>query len=535
MDSMILIVDDRPENVLSLKSTLQIHNLQIDSATSGEDALQKILKNSYTLIILDVQMPGMDGFEVAEAIAGYSKTKDIPIIFLSAVNTDKKFITKGFLSGGIDYVTKPVDPDILLLKIKTFSRLYEQTQELSRMHKALLQENRERKKVEEALEEKVNELRSIVEAIPQIAFTATPDGEIEFVNEHWYQYSSSPKNFPEVHPQHESIKKIWDESITKGIPIEREVSIKMLGKEHFQYHLLRALPVEDSSGTVIKWVGTMTDIHAQKKLNEVLEQKVEERTQLLLKANEELEARNYELQQFASVASHDLKEPLRKIQVFSKIVQDSLPEGNQKLDDYLQRIVKSSERMSVLINDLLDYSRLSSESLYKTTDLNRVVREILSDLEILIQEKNAKIEIGELPVIEAIRGQIRQLLQNIISNALKFSKPGVVPQIKITSTFLIEKKIDAAESETGDYCKIEITDNGIGFNETYIEKIFTIFQRLNPKEAYEGTGIGLAIAKKIVDKHNGILTAKSKENEGSTFIIVLPLKQIDRALTQLTV
>jgi two-component system sensor histidine kinase/response regulator len=150
---MVLIVDDKPENIFSLKTILELHSFPTDTALSGEEALKKILRTSYALIILDVQMPGMDGFEVAEAISGYSKAKDMPIIFLSAANTDKKFITKGYTSGGIDYITKPIDPDILLLKVKTFYRLYEQNRELNRIQASLRSEIEFRKKVEGELQD----------------------------------------------------------------------------------------------------------------------------------------------------------------------------------------------------------------------------------------------------------------------------------------------------------------------------------------------------------------------------------------------
>jgi two-component system sensor histidine kinase/response regulator len=152
---MVLIVDDKPENIFSLKTILELHSFPTDTALSGEEALKKILRQSYALIILDVQMPGMDGFEVAEAIGGYSKARDIPIIFLSAANTDKKFITKGYTSGGSDYITKPIDPDILLLKVKTFYRLFEQNSELNRIQASLRSEIEFRKKVQDELQEAV--------------------------------------------------------------------------------------------------------------------------------------------------------------------------------------------------------------------------------------------------------------------------------------------------------------------------------------------------------------------------------------------
>jgi two-component system, sensor histidine kinase and response regulator len=152
---MILIVDDKPENIFSLKTILELHSFPTDTALSGEEALKKILRQPYALLILDVQMPGMDGFEVAEAISGYSKARETPIIFLSAANTEKKFITKGYSSGALDYITKPIDPDILLLKVKTFYRLYEQNRELNRIQASLRSENEFRKKVQSELQEAI--------------------------------------------------------------------------------------------------------------------------------------------------------------------------------------------------------------------------------------------------------------------------------------------------------------------------------------------------------------------------------------------
>src|SRR5690606_22226961 len=150
---MILIVDDKPENLVSLRRFLEHNQLEVDEASSGEEALRKVLKTVYSLIILDVQMPGMDGFEVAETIMGYSKAKDTPILFLSAVNINKEFITKGYLTGAVDYITKPFDPDILLLKVKTFNRLYDQTHQLKRMQESLENEIEQRKSLEKKKDE----------------------------------------------------------------------------------------------------------------------------------------------------------------------------------------------------------------------------------------------------------------------------------------------------------------------------------------------------------------------------------------------
>jgi len=401
---MILIVDDIRANIIALQKILELHSLQVDSAESGEEALKKILKTNYSLIIMDVQMPGMDGFEVVETLAGSNRTKDIPVIFLSAVNKQKKFISKGYETGGVDYITKPVDPDLLILKVKTFLKLYEQKNEL---------------------------------------------------------------------------KDIRD----------------LLSKE----------------------------IEIRKEAQENLELKVAERTKELVLKNEELEFRNHELQQFSWVVSHDLKEPIRKIELFIKIIKERYLKPEPTAIDYVNRTLRSAERMSKLITDLLDYSRLSSNVAAESTDLNEVLGEVLSDFDYLIEDRNATIKADILPTVNGIPSQLRQIFQNLIGNSLKFSKAGVEPVITIQSDIIEDKSFDSKASASGSYCRITVQDNGIGFDEKFLDKIFIIFQSLNDRNAYEGTGIGLAIAKKIIEKHNGLITAKSKPDEGSCFIIVLPL------------
>ncbi|KAA6436903.1 response regulator [Dyadobacter flavalbus] len=520
---MILIVDDRPENILPLKKILELHQFKTDSAGSGEEALKKILNNSYSVIIMDVQMPGMDGFEVAEAISGFSKAKDTPIIFLSAVNKEKKFITKGYSSGGIDYLTKPVDPDILLLKVKTFYKLFQQQQELKAIQHSLQNEIEIRKNAQEELAFRMHEMQFILESLPQIAFTVNVEGDIEFVNEHWFQYSSSAHVFPEMHPD-DFFTERWSEHFAAGQEFTREARLKALESDEYKYFLLKIIPITQN-GAIVRWVGTFTDIHEQKMANELLEHKVELRTRELLDKNTELETTNHELQQFAWVVSHDLKEPLRKIQTFSHLIKEKYLTGNEEATAYLNRSINSSARMSRLITDLLEYSRLSVKANFQQTNLNSLIDEILVDFDEVIEEKNAVVRVHPLPVTDTIPSQIRQVFQNLIGNALKFSKPGTPPLITISSTLIGSKGMDEPAVADGLFCRIVIADNGIGFDEKFLDRIFVIFQRLNNISTYEGTGIGLAIAKKIIDKHNGLISAQSVENEGSQFILVLPLVQ----------
>ncbi len=520
---MILIVDDRPENILPLKKILELHHFPVDTAESGEEALKKVLNTNYSVIILDVQMPKMDGFEVANAIAGFSKAKDTSIIFLSAINKEKKFITKGYTSGGIDYLTKPVDPDILVLKVKTLHKLYEQQQELREIQASLRKEVEVRKQAEEELVERMQELRLVLSSLPQMAFTVRTDGQLEYVNEHWFFYSTNANAFPEMHPD-DTVCEKWEINFAKEVEFKCELRLRELVTGEYRYHFLRIMPIKQQ-GETVRWVGTFTDIHQQKLATEMLEQKVELRTKELLTKNLELERTNHELQQFAWVVSHDLKEPLRKIQLLNDLIKEKYLKENKEAAALLDRTIGSSARMSRLISDLLEYSQLSVYSTFQPTDLNALVNELLGDFEETIRAKNATIIVDTLPTLEVFPSRIRQVFQNLISNALKFAKEDVPPVIRISSSFISTKDIDGEPSPEGRYCRIVLTDNGIGFDEKFLDRIFVIFQRLNERTSYEGTGIGLAIAKKNIEKHNGVISARSRLGVGADFIFILPRTQ----------
>jgi PAS domain S-box-containing protein len=266
----------------------------------------------------------------------------------------------------------------------------------------------------------------------------------------------------------------------------------------------------------------ITDLSLQK----ATQLQLQKNNQELEDVNKAIESSNHDLQQFASVASHDLQEPLRKIQIFSNMMMDKESELTPELKKYLSKIIISSARMKSLILDILNYSGLSADnSKFERINLKELITDLLEDFELIIQEKNAEIIIGELPSADVIKGQIRQVLQNIINNALKFSKHDVRPQINIDAKRLAEKSFESKEAAEGPYCLICIRDNGIGFDEKYVKTIFELFERLHTKDEFEGTGIGLAIAKKIIDKHDGLIRARSKEGEGSEFYIIIPVAQ----------
>ena len=251
---------------------------------------------------------------------------------------------------------------------------------------------------------------------------------------------------------------------------------------------------------------------------------------------EELARSNAELEQFAYVASHDLQEPLRKIQAFGdrlkiKCEAVKLEEGR----DYLERMQSAAARMQTLINDLLAFSRIIRASQpFTRVDLEAVTREVLGDLEHRIERTKATVQVGKLPMIDADPLQMRQLLQNLIGNALKFHAAGAVPVVKIDAQLVTREQIreDAVfknppptASPDDKFCALTVQDNGIGFEEQYLEKIFAVFQRLHGRSEYEGTGVGLAVCRRITDRHGGLITAQSKPGEGATFVVILPMQQ----------
>ena len=240
----------------------------------------------------------------------------------------------------------------------------------------------------------------------------------------------------------------------------------------------------------------------------------------------ELVRSNQELQQFASVASHDLQEPLRKVSAFGDLLEASEADGlTEQGRDYLRRMQGAAARMKSLIDDLLTLSRVATQAQpFVAVDLAKVAREVVADLEVRVEETGGRVEVMDIPTIQADRTQMRQLLQNLIGNALKFHRPGEPPVVRVRG-HLLDGQIkggNGADAEQ-EMLRLTVEDNGIGFDEKYLDRIFTVFQRLHGRGEFEGSGVGLAVCRKIVERHTGTLTAKSELGCGSTFVATLPV------------
>ncbi|WP_153798843.1 response regulator [Foetidibacter luteolus] len=408
----ILVVDDREDNLFSVETILQKDGYDIIKAPSGRAALRILLQQQdFSLILMDVYMPDMNGFETASLIYKRDSLKEIPIIFITAHNSDEKYIFEGYRMGAVDYIFKPINPDLLRSKVSVFVQLHRQKQVLLLQEKVLRQMN-------------------------------------------------------------ESLKREVE---------ERKIS----------------------------------------------EQKVRYLNDQLLQNNQELVEANKELDRFAYLASHDLQEPLRKIRLLSDniLTKQEVRGGSENT---LKKIIGSAERMQQLIDDLLKFSRYSAgASDFVLTDLNLLVQEALQELEQSIQFSDIHINVGRLPVLYVIPTLMRQLFYNLLSNAIKFRKKEGPLHINITSRQLTTPPGGQLNGNAHErFYSITVSDNGIGFHPSYADDIFVLFKRLHSYHEYNGSGVGLAICKKISEQHHGSLKAYGHPDEGAEFTLTLPGEQV---------
>jgi len=391
----------------------------------------------------------------------------------------------------------------------------------------------DRKEVEFALRTSEGKFRTLADSMPQFIWTGDTEGNLNYYNQSVFQYSGL--SFEQinqegwlqiVHPDDREINiRLWHEAVKNGTNFICEHRFRKFDGE-YRWQLSRAIPQRDAQGIIQMWVGTSTDIHDSKLFIDELESKVQQRTKELTIMNDELVRTNIELGQFAYVASHDLQEPLRKIQTFaSRIMETEMNNLSDRGKDYFKRMEASSTRMQQLIVDLLAFSRANAvEKNFERVDLALVLQNVTEQLQETINQKGAIIKSSGLPTLPVIIYQFEQLFTNLITNALKFVKADTPPEINITSGIISGKLVGLSEADPDqNYQYISFADNGIGFDPQFHDRIFQVFQRLHNKSAFEGTGIGLAICKKIVENHQGMIKAISEPGNGATFIVYVPV------------
>lgn len=504
----ILLVDDHPENLLALEAVLDSPDYHLVRAQSGMEALRLLLKESFSLILLDVHMPGLNGYETAALIRERPKTRDIPIIFITAVNKSEEDVKKGYSVGAIDYIIKPFDPDSLKAKVAVLTGLHKK-EELPRPAETLPLETA-------ALSQPY---RNLTQAIPQIVWIAQPDGAVEFFNQPWFNYTGLTFEQSEgwgwtkmIHPEeHQSAIDKWTEALRGEKEYQMECRLKRADGV-YRWHLYRAYPERDPQGRVLAWLGTATDVNDQKQGQEKLQQIIE----ALEQKKKEAEAATRLKSEFVSNVSHELRTPLNAILGYSSLVL----EGTYgETPDYLKNPVDGIQRNAIelleLINNLLDLSKMESGQMpiaIESVDLKRLLPEAAQKIALLLNGK--KIELkwrieDDLKRIQSDPLKIRQVFMNLLTNAIKFTEEGSII-------------ISAANANGGILLSIE--DTGIGIKDEDLPAIFDAFRQIDGSTTRKvgGSGLGLTIVRNILEILHGKIEVRSKFGEGSTFTIFLP-------------
>jgi PAS domain S-box-containing protein len=449
-------------------------------------------------------------------------------------------VIDSFVSGSLKYEVRIIWPDKSTHWINVNGKIFaDDSRNVLRMYGTAIDITQQKIALEE-IKESEAKFRLLANAMPQQIWTADRIGNLNYFNQAVFDFSGkSFENLQKdgwlsiVHPDEleENILR-WSFSIETGKEFIFEHRFRNF-KGEYRWQLSRAIPQKDDQGNIQMWIGTSTDIQEQKHFMQELEKKVFERTQSLNFANlalkqtvNELEQTNTELASFNYIASHDLQEPLRKIIAFSKHIEelekDSLALSSR---DYFDRIINAASRMQNLIDAFLSYSQTSNiRAALETTDFNQLFREVKNEFADVIDKNNIILECQPLPILMAIPLQITQLFTNVIGNAIKYRRSGVAPKIEILSEKVSGKKILFEGMDTGQqYWRINISDNGIGFDQIHENQIFELFQRLHSRQEYAGTGIGLAICKKIMRNHNGFISASGKTGSGAVFSMYFPI------------
>src|SRR5580704_1126197 len=418
----ILIVDDREDKLLAMETLIADLGQNIVKATSGKEALRCLLHGDFAVILLDVNMPGMDGFETAHLIRQRQSLEHTPIIFVTSISDTETHVSRGYALGAVDYVLTPVLPDVLRTKVSVFVELFKKNAQLKRQTELLQQ-------------------------------------------------------------AHDELE----------IRVTKRTAELAVANNSLQAEIAERQRIEASV----------------RKMNDELERRVIERTEELAAANQELEAFTY------SVA-HDLQAPLRNIQSYSELLDDEF--GTLLPDEargYLRRISNRSKYMAQMVADLLKLSRIGKQELNRQeTGMNGLVEEVVTGLKQENGKREIEWEIGELSPLACDPRLVKLIFANLLSNAVKYTQPRKPARIEIGQT-----RID-------DEISIYIKDNGVGFNMQNADKLFGVFQRLHPPEAFEGTGIGLATVARIVRKHGGRVWAEGEEGRGAAFHFTLGQKAI---------
>jgi PAS domain S-box-containing protein len=503
----VLVVDDRSESRAALRHVLTPVGYRVVEASSGEDALRVLLREDFAVVLLDVRMPGLDGFEVASLIRKRERTRALPIIFVTGEATGLEEAGIGYALGAVDYLVKPVAPEVVRAKVAVFAEHHRQRNQIRNQAELLREVERQEQ------EQKVADLRLaaerrfrvVTDAMPQIVWTARPDGTVDYVNRRWFEYTRTglPDGgtgfIPALHPDdQESVSRAWRAALAAGNPFQAECRLKRGEDGTFRWHLARAVPESGPSGGIIEWLGTLTDIDQQKLAEAAAQEAVRLRDE------------------FLSIASHELRTPLATlhlgVQSFVKSLEASPGAVPDRAAERLSSIERQVRRMAQLVDELLDVSRLAAGELrlkFEEVDLQALARDVVQRFDESAALSGCAIEVrADVPIVGMWdRLRVEQVLVNLLSNALKFCD---------------KKPIEVTAEPTEATARLTVRDHGIGIKPEDQERIFGRFERASTHEL-GGLGLGLYITGEIVKVHGGTIAVHSQPGEGACFVVELPL------------
>ncbi|MEH2162049.1 MAG: response regulator [Nostoc sp.] len=518
----ILLVDDKLENLLALEAILEKLGENLVRATSGEEALRCLLHQDFAVILLDVQMPGMDGFETATLIRNRGRSRHTPIIFLTAFSTSDQMLFKGYALGAVDYLLKPLDPNILTSKVTVFVELFKKTEAVKQQAAQLVAVNAELRQSEERL-------RSLSTCSPVGIFEIDTEGGCRYTNPR-YQIICGLKPA-------ESLQKIWLESVH---PEDRERAVASWSNyiceggdysEEFRFQTVhgivrwvqvRSSPMLSSQGELLGYVGTLEDITERKQAEEVRAQVIREQT-----ARQEAEAANRMKDEFLAVLSHELRTPLTSMLGWSKILR------SKKLDEKAtSRALEAIERNAIsqmqLIEDILDVSRIIRGQLrlnVSAVNLISVMEAALEAVRPLAEPKEIQLTTVLDTSVGSVYGdpaRLQQIVWNLLTNGIKFTPKGGRVEVHLSVVSGEEQQT------TQQYAQIQVIDTGIGISSEFLPKVFDRFRQADSTttRSHNGLGLGLAIVRHLVELHKGTIFAHSLgSGQGATFTVNLPLLQ----------
>ena len=548
----ILLVDDRPENLLALEALLANHPGKLVKAQSGQDALRRLLEQDFAAILMDVQMPGMDGFETAQYVRKRERSRHTPIIFITAFDRSEAVVAKGYSVGAVDFLFKPIVPQVLQAKVAAFVELFRKTEEVKRQSRELMlaqareaeqrlaqerraweadqlraEVDREKRRAEELAQlerhrrRSEERFRSLVTATSQIVWVANAEGEFAERQEAWAAFTGQPfeehrdlRWLDAVHPDERAqSSSLW----TRAVRTRSVFRIEHRLRRHDGAYVpmsVRAVPVLEPDGAVREWIGAHADITERRRVQEEL-----------VRAKEAAEVADRAKSQFLANMSHELRTPLNAVIGYSEMLQEVCEErGLTNLLPELGRIHTAGKHLLALVNDVLDLSKIEAgrmELFLETFDIATTVDEVAATVQPLLEKNGNTLEVRcdpDIGLMHADVTKVRQAMFNLLSNAAKFTRNGSIV-VDVT------KHPDRRSERV----RLAVSDTGIGMSPEQVGRLFQPFTQADASTTreYGGTGLGLSITRRFCQMMGGDVSVTSMPGKGSTFVVELPVRVVD--------